>query len=117
MVQNKLKLNPDKTHMITLGTENRLRVLDAPLKVEMDQVLLQEDSNKSEILLGCRIQGNLKWDKHVVDVMDKLKIRLTGLRNIQHIAPFHVKKMVIEGIFNSAIAYCLPLYGGIVKEN
>ena len=115
MLQNKLKLNPDKTHATTLSTEHRLRHLASPLEVLMDGVILREDPNGSEVLLGCHIQANLKWDKQVSAVIDKLNTRLTGLRTIQGIAPFHVKNMVIQGVFNSIIVYCLPLYGGIDK--
>ena len=62
------------------------------------RVILREDPNGSEVLLGCHIQANLKWDKQVSAVIEKLNTRLTGLRTIQGIAPFHVKNMVIQGL-------------------
>ena len=42
MSSNRLKLNPDKTHIMTLGTAERLRILQEPVKVTMDQILLEE---------------------------------------------------------------------------
>ena len=59
MKSNKLKLNPGKTHLITLGTSQRLRT-STQIEVYMDGVLLEENPKHSEVLLGCQIQGNLK---------------------------------------------------------
>ena len=60
MRMNKLKLNPDKTHIMTVGTAERLRTLPQLVQVTMNSVVLEEDSEKSEVLLGCQIQSNLK---------------------------------------------------------
>ena len=65
MSSNRLKLNPDKTHIMTLGTAERLRILPEPVQVTMDHFLLEEDPQKSELLLGCYIQANLKWNTHI----------------------------------------------------
>ena len=54
----------------------------------------------------------MKWDSHVAGLLKKLRNRLTGLMHLKHIAPFEVRKTVTQGIFNSILVYCLPLYGG-----
>ena len=113
MSSNRLKLNPDKTHIMTLGTAERLRILQEPVKVTMDQILLEEDPKKSEILLGCHIQTNLKWHQHIENLLGKLKNRLVGLMKIRFILPFHLRKTISEGLFNSVLIYCLPLFGGM----
>ena len=107
-----LKLNPDKTHILTVGTQERLRNLPKTVEVVMDNVILEEDPSKGELLLGCRIQSNLKWQSQVTDLMVKLRKRLTGLANLKFIVPFPVRKTVTQGIFNSVLVYCLPLFGG-----
>ena len=38
MRSNKLKLNPGKTHVMTLGTSQRLRLLEQPVQVRMDGI-------------------------------------------------------------------------------
>ena len=48
---NKLKLNADKTHLIT------------PVRVEM--IILEENLDKSEDFLGISIEYNLKWHKTI----------------------------------------------------
>ena len=78
----------------------------------MDNVSI---SGMSEKLLGCQIQGNLKWSMQVSGILEKLKKRLVGLQKIRNVALLSVRKRVVEGIFGSVLAYCLPLYGGMEK--
>ena len=92
MVRNKLKDNR-KTTIMTLGSREQLRKLNGVLTVHMDSVSLQESSGMSEKLLGCQIQGNLKWSMQVSTTLDKLKKRLVGLQKIRNIAPLRSKSM------------------------
>ena len=46
MSSNKLKLNPDKTHILTVGTQERLRRLPDTIQVVMDNVILGENQAK-----------------------------------------------------------------------
>ena len=112
MLANKLKLNADKTHLLTVGTQQRLHTLPGPPQVLMDGVLLQEDEAKSELLLGCSIQSNLKWNVQVENLLSKLKTRLTGLYKIKFIVPYSIREIITHSIFNSILVYCLPLFGG-----
>ena len=113
MKKNKLKLNPDKTHLMTLGTQERLRNSSEGVQVTMDDIELKEDEDKSELLLGCIIQNNLKWQKHVNSLLRKLRTRLCGLTKLRKFAPFSVRKSLAEGLFFSTLVYCLPLFGGM----
>ena len=53
MLGNRLKLNAEKTHLLTVGTGTRLRRQDTQVKVLMDGSQLQESPDKCELLLGC----------------------------------------------------------------
>ena len=110
---NKLKLNPDKTHIMTLGTAERLRILPETIQVTMDNILLEEDLQKSELLLGCQIEANLKWKKQIQSLLEKLRKRIVGLMKIKNIVPYNLRKTITEGLFNSVLVYCLPLFGGM----
>ena len=112
MRANKLKLNPEKTNILTVGTQERLNTLPHPVYVTMDGVQLQEEQGGGELLLGCQMQANMKWHSQVNNLLKKLRTRLTGLMHIKYILPYHTRKIVTEGIFNSALVYCLPLFGG-----
>ena len=111
MKSNKLKLNAQKTHILTMGTQQRLSRLPRNLEVTMDNVLLKESPSKSEVLLGCMIDSNLKWKSHIDMLISKLVKRLSSLSHIRYICPFKVRKTISEGLFNSVIVYCLPVLG------
>jgi hypothetical protein len=113
MRSNRLKLNPGKTHIMTIGTRERLSTLPEKVNVEMDNVVLKEDDDHYELLLGCYIQANLKWHKQISSLLCKLRKRLVGLTKLKYICPYPVRKTVSEGIFNSVLVYCLPLFGGL----
>ena len=115
MKANKLKLNPDKTHILTVGTQQRLNILDDTVTVEMDNVLLTESASKTELLLGCHINANLKWQQQVKFLIVKLRTRLVALTHLKFICNFQTKKSITEGLFDSAMVYCLPVFGGLDK--
>ena len=55
MRSNKLKLNPEKTHILTMGTQQRINTLQNTTKVTIDGIELQENDAKCELLLGCKV--------------------------------------------------------------
>ena len=117
MQENQLKLNAEKTHLMTLGTEQKLQGIDNQLLVEMDGINLKEAESRQELLLGCWFQSNLKWSKHVQEVCGKLKKRLVAVSCLKFVLPFHERKLVADGLINSVLAYCLPLFGGCNKND
>ena len=112
MTENMLQLNAEKTHVLTLGTRERLAMPGNKVSVHMDGILLQEDSEHQETLLGVKIDANLKWHGQVGFLLEKLKTRLAGLAHVRHVLPYHVRKVVADGLFSSVLGYCLPLFGG-----
>ena len=112
---NHLKLNVEKTHVLTMGTSRRLVSLRRPLEIQMDGVILKQNPSSSEKLLGCTLQSDLKWANQINHIKASLTKRLAGLSCLRYTCPFHVRKKVAEGIFNSILVYCLPVYGGMQK--
>ena len=117
MKSNKLKMNADKTHLLTVGTQRRLNSMPRHLEVSIDGVLVKEEPSGCESLLGCKVQADLKWDTHVSNLKTNLSRRLAGLRCIISLCPKSVRKLLAEGIFNNVLVYCLPLYGGLSKHH
>ena len=78
----------------------------------MDGIELEESEERFEVLLGCHIQANLKWQRLVLELQKKLKKRIAGLAHLKFILPYQLRKIVSEGMFNSVLGYCLPLFGG-----
>ena len=115
MLGNKLKLNADKTHLMTVGTSRRLQLQDSKVVVHMDGYQLQESTELKETLLGCQVEPSLKWHEQVEDLLQKLRTRLTALNKLRNIIPYQQRKRIVEGIFTSVLAYCLPVFGGCDK--
>ena len=115
MRENKLKLNAGKTHLLTVGTSQRVKKLPEQVEVEMDSFILKENADKCEALLGVQIEFNLKWHKTLEELQSKLKKRLAGLSKLRFIVPYCMLKTITQGIFNSVLVYCLPLFGGCDK--
>ena len=63
-------------------------------------------------MLGIRIVNNLEWKEQVEELVSKLKTRLGGLAKLKNIMGFANRKSIVEGVFNSVLCYCLPLFGG-----
>ena len=114
MKENRLKLNPEKTHGILVGTNTRVNKATEPLKVFID-IQVSENESRCEKLLEIQVEHNLKWHKALSDLQLKLKNRLAGLSKLRYIVPFKTLKAVSEGIFGSVMLYCLPLIGGCSK--
>ena len=115
MLGNKLKLNADKTHLMTVGTSRRLQVQVEKVSVFMDNCRLGESDDKYETLLGCIIEPGLKWHKQVNHLILKLRNRLNGLEHLRKVIPYNIRKNITQGIFTSMLVYCLPDFGGLDK--
>ena len=115
MKANKLKLNAGKTHLLTVGTAERLRMMQKPVEVEMEGVKLSEGASKAELLLGVQIQASLKWQEQCRLLGRKLQTRLDGLIKLRFIVQENMRKIFAEGLFNSVLVYCLPLFAGCDK--
>ena len=102
----------DKTHIMVMGTSIRLQNMVEELVVEMDGVRLEESVEKSELLLGVNMQCDIKWSVQIVALTSKLKTRLTGLGKLKSVMERQSKKTIVQGVFNSVLCYCLPLFGG-----
>ena len=116
MGENKFKLNAGKTHLLTVGTSTRVNKLASSVEVEMDNMQLKENVERYETLLGVQIEFSLKWHKTLEELQHRLKKRLAGLSKLRYIVPYSMLKTITQGIFNSILVYCLPLFGGCDKS-
>ena len=96
---------------MAMGTEKRMSKLPRNLEVTMNGILLKQSN--CETLLGCQVQHNLKWQSQVSSLAAKLVKRLNALSHIQYIYPYQIRRSIADGIFNSVLVYCLPLFGGM----
>ena len=111
MSKNQFKLNPDKTHILLLGTQRRLNMTEENLNVFMDGVQLKENELHCEKMLGCLVQSNLKWSNQISKLKESLKKRLAGVYNLRGVLPFEQLRMISDGWFQSVLVYFQPLLG------
>ena len=78
----------------------------------MDGKFLLESQSGTESLLGIKVQNDLKWSSHIDTLCAKLRVRLAGLTKLRMAMSLRSKKMIIQGVFQSVLSYCLPLFGG-----
>ena len=114
MRQNSFKLNVDKTNLMVVGTTARLERTPS-LQLPMDNNMLKEGTDKKESLLGIIIQSNLKWSAQIENLCHKLKTRLAALSKLRRVMNKSSKLVIVQGMFQSVLCYCLPLFGGCSK--
>ena len=81
----------------------------------MEGFTLVEGQDHCELLLGVQVQADLKWQAQFKQLHEKLQTRLTGLMKLKFIIETKTMKTITEGLFNSVLVYCLPLFGGCDK--
>ena len=115
--ENYFKLNTQKTHFTVLGTSSKLKKNEETIKVSIDGTELTQSSQKSEMLLRIKIQTDLKWNEHIDFLASKLDKRLGALEKLRYIMDRKTRKRIVEGIFNSVLCYCLPVFGGCSQQD
>ena len=92
-----------------------MRTIEDMVKVQMEGYTITEGVEKCELLLGVQVQANLKWHEQFKILHEKLQTRLAGLMKLKFIVQIKTIKSITEGLFNSVLVYCLPLFGGCDK--
>ena len=112
MVDNRLKLNDDKTHLLVMGTGNENTRARVKI-ITPTEVIIPTNFEK---LLGCWVHQDMSWSEHIrgnkESLMRCLSTRLTALKKIRYLADFKNRKMIAEGIFMSKLSYVIALWGG-----
>ena len=68
------------------------------------------EASKSTELLGMKIQGDLKWDSHILELKKTLRKRIGVLTRLRHLVPKHSLKMAADAIFTSKLRYGIATY-------
>ena len=116
MIANRLKLNEDKTHLLVMSTGQAKNRAQAGSQVGILTGTEIVKPSRTEKLLGCWVNDDLKWAEYLRDNDDNLmkcsNVRIGALKKIQYTASFKIRKMVAEGIFTSKLSYVIALWGG-----
>ena len=120
MVENKLQLNNDKSHLLVFSSSKRKATTQLASLVEIRTPTNNIRPSSKQRLLGCWLQDNLKWTEHIRDneesLMKSLNKRLNALKIITKISDFKTRKMIGEGIFLSKLVYMISVWSGCAKD-
>ena len=91
-INNFMKANIDKSHLITSYTEATTAV---PI-----------DSSKTEVLLGITIDHELKFDDHVNRLCTKASLKLNALACIAPFMNVSKKRIIMKSFIESQFGFC-----------
>ena len=109
MLQDRLRLNDDKTEFIIIGTRQQLA------KVNIDSLRVGESSTAptSKVKnLGCWFDGELKMDTQINSICKTAFFHLYNIRRIRKFLSFECTKILVNAFVASRLDFCnSPLYG------
>ena len=113
MNANKLVINPDKTHLMVMGSRKHTAKRKQVSMMAGDFIIKPSETEK---LLGGQLHHGLEWKLHLRDhkgsLLSQLSSRLNGLKKVSINADFSTKLMVANGVILSKLTYLITLWGG-----
>ena len=114
MMDNKLVLNSDKTHLVIMSSSHKHRKYNNfGITLNTGNEIIEPAH--SEVLLGATISNNFTWNEHIRDgeksMMKSLGKRNTALGRISNISDFKTRKMIGNGLIMSTIGHIIQVYG------
>ena len=112
MNANRLVINPDKTHLLVIGSRRHSTLRNS---VSMSAGGFVVKPSEFEKLLGGMLHQNLTWNLHIRDhkgsLLSQLNSRINGLRKLSINANFQTRLMVANGVVMSKLTYLITLWG------
>ena len=114
MNANRLKMNPDKTQVIWLGSKQQLAAVNiTPLHLHDGTVITPSTSVKS---LGVTFDSELTMAEHVNNVARSCFVHLRQLRFIRHSLTHESAKLLIHAFISSRVDYCNSVMYGATRQ-
>ena len=110
MLQNRLRLNDDKTEFIIIGTRQQLA------KVNIDSMQVGESSiaPTSRVKnLGCWFDGQLKMDTQINSFCKTTFFHLYNIRRIRKFLNFECTKILVNAFVTNRLDFCNSLLYGL----
>lgn len=113
MHANKLVINPDKTHLIVMGSKKHRNMRKEVSLVASGHTIYPTVTEK---LLGGQLHQSLTWNFHLRDhkgsLTKQLTSRINGLKRVCANGSFKTKLKVANGLVISKLTYLITLWGG-----
>ena len=108
---NKLTLNVSKTNCLVFGKDHPR--LSKALSINGEQMQITESTK----FLGVWIDCNLKWNKHLEHMKNRLKSRLCMIKKGSNMLTTHAKKILYHAQIESILTYGLGTWGYLINKN
>ena len=116
MNNNKLVINPDKTHLMVMAGRG---IAAQRARVSMVAGAYTIKPTETETLLGGHIHQSLQWNQHIRDhngsLIRQLTYRVNGLKRIARNSTFQTKLMIANGAVMSKMVYLITVWGGATQ--
>ena len=110
---NSLKMNPQKTEFIMIGSRQNIQKTE-DFNIVIDDVSVTPSGSLR--MLGVVLDPVLSWEKHVGHVVQKCNCLLISFYRFRH----HFSQDVLQKLINTHvfpyITYCLSVWGGASKN-
>ena len=108
MFTNKLKLNPDKTEFILIGShKNRKQLLPHfPISILGNQVSPAQSVRN----LGVVFDSNFNFSNHVSQVIKSTRVHARDLYRIRPLLDLNTSVLLANALVNSSLDYCNSLF-------
>ena len=110
MLQDRLRLNDDKTEFIIIGKRQQLA------KVNIDSMQVSESSitpARRVKNLGCWFDGQLKMDTQINSIYKTALFHLYNIRRIRIFLNFECTKILVNAFVTSRLDFCKSLLYGL----
>jgi hypothetical protein len=107
---NGLVLNPAKTKFLILGSEKQINQISSSLpEIKLDDVMIEPVNEARN--LGVRMDGKLRFEKHVSEVVKQCYYRLRVLYQIRQYLSIDVRIYLCESLILSKLNYADTVTG------
>jgi Reverse transcriptase (RNA-dependent DNA polymerase) len=110
---NRLKLNPDKTELIWIGSSRILSKCKDDLNITVDGVQIQHKTVVKD--LGVMLDENLSMMSHINQLSSTCTYQLRRLRSIRMQLDESSAKTLVNAFVNSKLDYCNGLFCSLPK--
>lgn len=115
MGANRLKLNPDKTQIIWVGSRQQLAALDVtPVTLHDGTVVTPSTSVRN---LGVMFDSEMSMTAHINTVTSACFYQLRQLRTVRRSLSLDAAKMLTHALVSSRLDYCNSLLFGASAQN
>ena len=111
---NSLKMNPQKTDFILIGTSQALKKTENFHLSIADGSLIKPSPTVK--LLGVTMDECLTWDAHITQIVRRCNALLISLSKFRHHFDQETIKLLIESHVFPHILYCISVWGGTTQN-